>query len=533
MKWPQLSLRYKFIFTLLGFTLIVAVPLGVLAIMRFSDLLENQVRFKWETTAKFWGLEVLNASSVLSQTSCQRVLDNFREEGLIYLKVVAAGERICSDHIEDLAPEAQEHLATIISVRDLPSKPDVLVQKVHPFRRPAFLDITYMRPVTKVDYKVEFYEDSTGQIQRREIRQEVPTFSALQLGISLSATQALVRREAALIALVIGAYILLALVIAFAFYKMILGPAETLAGALQRFKRDPSARAHIATGDELEMLAQEFNTMADAIEERNRRLEQINADLMKANRAKSDFLAMMSHELKTPLHAIRGYSQLLLEGVDGPLTPAQREDLESILNSGDHLLELIDNILRFSKLETSEDRPYFEAVEASAVGEEAVKAVSALARGKNLELSYHLEPCTLISDATKLKQTLINLLSNAIKYTPAGRVALSGSVRDHEYWFSVSDTGIGIPEHERDRIFEPFTQLDNSNTRESQGVGLGLAIVKRYVEMLGGRILVESEVGRGSVFSLALPLEPNEALSVAQRHHNTSPKEVSHAHPHR
>jgi signal transduction histidine kinase len=522
MKWPRLSLRYKFIFTLLGFTLIVAVPLGVLAIMRFSDVLESEVRVKWETIAKFWGPIAVQSAQ---PQSCQKVLQDFRGEGLIYLRVVVTGEEVCSDHVEDLSVEAQKQLAADLISGALPTKPDVLVQKVFPLRGTAFLNLSYLEPVIKVQYRVELYEDSTGQIQRREIRQEMPTFSALQLGISLSTAQALARREATLITLVVIGYVVLALIIAFAFYKMILGPAETLTHALQRFKQDPSARAHVSTGDELETLAHEFNAMADAIEERNRQLEQINAELVKANRAKSDFLAMMSHELKTPLHAIRGYSQLLLEGVDGPLTQAQREDLENILNSGDHLLQLIDNILRFSKIEASEDRPYFEAVEAAAVGEEAVKAVSALARGKGLELIYQIEPCTLISDGTKLKQALINLLSNAIKYTPQGRVTLTGSVRDNAYQFSVSDTGIGIPEHERDRIFEPFTQLDSSNTRESQGVGLGLAIVKRYVEMLGGRVTVESEVGRGSVFSIVLPLEPSLIPSPK--------KEVSHAHSHR
>lgn len=508
----RLGLRYKFVFTLLGFTLLVAVPLGILAITRFSDLVESQVRVRWETIAKFWAQEV--SIQQVDPNACQRAVENFRHQGLIYFKVVIQGEEICGSHLASLSSQALEILGTPLRDREAPSKPATFVKKINPFRDTAFLAMTYVWPVMKVHYKIEFYEDETGQLQRREIRQETPTFSALQLGIDLSAAQSLVRREATLITLVVGGYVLIALFIAIAFYKMILGPAETLAHALQRFRRDPSARVHIATGDELEMLAHEFNAMADTIEERNRRLEQINAELIKANRAKSDFLAMMSHELKTPLHAIRGYSQLLLEGVDGPLTAAQREDIENILKSGDHLLELIDNILRFSKLEASEDRPYFEAVEASALGEEAIKAVSALARSKGLELRYHVEPCTLIADGTKIKQALINLLSNAIKYTPAGRIELSGAARENEYIFAVSDTGIGIPEHERTRIFEPFTQLDSSNTREFQGVGLGLAIVKKYVEMHGGRVLVESEVGRGSTFSIVLPLEPPPSIAV-------------------
>lgn len=505
----RLGLRYKFVFTLLAFTLLVAVPLGILAITRFSDLLESQVRVRWETIAKLFGSVIERAQPPW----CQQMLRDFPEE-LLYVKITSAGEDVCSSQVDRLSSEAQKGLTVNPIPGDLPTKPAVLTQKIPLSREMAFLRVSYVEPVIKVEYKLESYEDSTGQTQWREVRREVPTFSALQFGISLSSNvSALVRREVALIALVVSGYVLIALFIAIAFYKMILGPAETLAHALHRFKRDPSARAHIATGDELEMLAHEFNAMADTIEERNRRLEQINTELVKANRAKSDFLAMMSHELKTPLHTIRGYSQLLLEGVDGPITQAQREDLENILKSGDHLLELIDNILRFSKLEASEDRPYFEAIETSTIGEEAIKAVSALARGKGLELSYHVEPCTLIADGTKIKQALINLLSNAIKYTPSGRVELSGTARENEYIFSVSDTGIGIPEHERTRIFEPFTQLDSSNTREFQGVGLGLAIVKKYVEMHGGQVLLESEVGRGSVFSIVLPLEPRSAPS--------------------
>jgi len=505
MKWPQLSLRYKFIFTLVGFTLIVAVPLGALAIMRFNDELKSQLRVKWETTVKIWSEQLSRESErgLSLGESCSWWRGQWSSE-VFYLRVTWESSTIntrCEDKNTRLSPIISKHFSH--------PPPHIELGQLHSSFGPGFLDIIYATPL---------------RLRPALNRGIVEGQALIRLGIDLAPIQAHMRRQTTLIVLVVIGYVVLGILIAFMFYKMILGPAESLAGALQRFKRDPSTRAHIATGDELEMLAREFNAMADALSERNRRLEQMNADLVKANRAKSDFLAVMSHELKTPLHAIRGYSQLLLEGVDGPLTPAQREDLENILNSGDHLLQLIDNILRFSKLEASEDRPYFEAIETATIGEEAVKAVSALARSKGLELHYHVEPCTLITDGTKLKQALINLLSNAIKYTPAGRVTLSGAVRENEYCFSVSDTGIGIPAHERDRIFEPFTQLDSSNTRESHGVGLGLAIVKRYTEMLGGRVLVESEVGRGSLFAIVLPLEP-AVVPVAQ----TSPVPSSQA----
>lgn len=516
MRWPRLSLRYKFIFTLLGFTLLVAIPLGTLSVLRFGDELRSQLRVKWETTVKVWSALLSRESErgLSLGESCSWWRGQWSDE-VFYMQVRWVSESIqvqCEDKTPSFTPDMLEHF----------TKPPSTLEsgQVRSSFGPNFLDLTYVTPL---------------RLRPSPSRDLIPGTAFIRLGINLAPIQEQIRRQATLMTLVVSSYVLLGLLIAFAFYKMILGPAETLTHALQHFKKDPAVRAHVSTGDELETLAQEFNAMADAIEERKRQLEQINAELLKANRAKSDFLAMMSHELKTPLHAIRGYSQLLLEGVDGPLTQAQREDLENILNSGDHLLQLIDNILRFSKIEASEDRPYFEAVEASTIGEEAVKAVSALARGKALELTYQIEPCTLITDGTKLKQTLINLLSNAIKYTPEGRVTLTGAVRDKAYQFSVSDTGVGIPEDARDRIFEPFTQLDNSSTRESQGVGLGLAIVKRYVEMLGGTVHVESEVGRGSAFSIVLPLEPTEAGSVTQQHRSTSElgKEVSHAHPHR
>jgi signal transduction histidine kinase len=350
----RLGLRYKFIFTLLGFTLIVAVPLGALAIMRFSDELKSQLRVKWETTVKIWSEQLSRESErgLLLGESCSWWGRQWSSE-VFYMRVTWESEstqipnperRIERIECEYKNPKLTPLIVKHFNQLSAPIEPGQLYSSFGP----GFLDIIYATPL---------------RLRPAPTLNLVEGQALIRLGIDLAPIQAHVRRQATLIILVVIGYVVLGILIAFMFYKMILGPAESLTKALQRFKLDPSARAHIATGDELEMLAHEFNAMADALSERNRRLEQMNADLVKANRAKSDFLAMMSHELKTPLHAIRGYSQLLLEGVDGPLTPAQREDLENILNAGDHLLELIDNILRFSKLEASEDRPYFEAVE--------------------------------------------------------------------------------------------------------------------------------------------------------------------------
>lgn len=517
MRQLRLSLRYKFVFTLVVFTLLVAVPLGVLSLTRFSDELERQFNLRWETTAKNLTNFFLGYSDLLRNLPqeqrvayCRKALSDAAPE-LLLIYVAVGGKPICLEYSTEAAFNHE------IQERFFFAKPQLgLHWQRH--RLPHGLEIlgfSYAELAIKTDVVL----DSKGVLRQSQIE----TYSGLQLGISLAPLQAQIRRETTMIALIVLGYVLLGLFIAFAFYKMILGPVEGLAAALKRFRRDPLARASVRSGDELETLADEFNQMADAIAERKKELEQINAELIKANRAKSDFLAVMSHELKTPLHAIRGYAQLLLEGVDGSVTPAQREDLQNILNSGDHLLQLIENILKFSKLEAGEDRPYFEATDVAVVAEDAVKSVSALARAKNLMIESEVESCIICADSTKLKQILLNLLSNSIKYTETGKIAVTGKIQESEYLLTVSDTGPGIPPQERERIFEPFMQLDGSSTRESQGVGLGLAIVKKYAEMHRGRVWVESNGGGGSLFCVALPLEFDF----------DSTEEADHAHSHR
>jgi signal transduction histidine kinase len=299
------------------------------------------------------------------------------------------------------------------------------------------------------------------------------------------------------------------LALAFWLYKSILGSVETLTQSVKRFKHDRHARARVTSGDELQTLAEEFNRMAETIQERDERLERINEQLRRANRVKSEFLAVMGHELKTPLHTIRGYSQLLLEGIDGPVTPSQREDLENILKSSDHLRALIDNVLQFSKLESGEEKIHPTEVEISSVLDEALQNVKVLARERGVEVHAEANGLQVRADETKLKQVLINLLSNALKYTEQGQVEVTAQPGDGEIVFTVKDTGIGIPEDARQTIFEPFTQLDSSTTRPWAGIGLGLSIVKKYVEMHGGRIWVESEAGRGSTFYFTIPEQPN------------------------
>ncbi len=244
------------------------------------------------------------------------------------------------------------------------------------------------------------------------------------------------------------------------------------------------------------------------------KLLQAKLDAETANRIKSEFLANMSHELRTPLNSIIGFSDILLEKVFGELNEKQLRYMSNISTSGRHLLELINDILDLSKVEAGKMELHYSEFSISSVFEEVRAVLSPLAQIKSLEVTFNVESdfTTLEADRGRMLQVLYNLASNAIKFTPnGGKVSVYCKKSGSRALISVIDTGIGISAEDQMKLFQPFTQIDASATRQYCGTGLGLALVKKIVNLHQGDIWVESDPGKGSAFTFAVPLrKPSE-----------------------
>jgi signal transduction histidine kinase len=223
-----------------------------------------------------------------------------------------------------------------------------------------------------------------------------------------------------------------------------------------------------------------------------------------ANRVKASFLARVSHELRTPLNSILGYAELLTGQVAGQLNPKQREHVARIEAGTHHLIDLIEEILSFARLDAGRERLFITTADASSLAREAADLVEPLAQqaGLSFDLSTPSAALPMETDAPKVRQILLNLLSNAIKFTEAGGVRLEVTRGLSQVVFTVRDTGVGIASDKREHIFEPFRQL---TTRIESGTGLGLSVSRQLARLLGGELTVESIPQKGSAFILRLP----------------------------
>jgi signal transduction histidine kinase len=241
-----------------------------------------------------------------------------------------------------------------------------------------------------------------------------------------------------------------------------------------------------------------------------REIEQKSRELAAASHHKSEFLANMSHELRTPLNAVIGFSEVLLQRMFGELNAKQDEYLKDIYASGQHLLSLINDILDLSKIEAGRMELAPAPFHLPTALENAVTLVRERASRHGIALQLDIDPQLgeLVGDERKVKQVLLNLLSNAVKFTPeGGRVSLKAGRKDGAVEIAVTDTGIGIAPEDQAAIFEEFRQVGSDETRKQEGTGLGLTLAKKFVELHGGRIWVESELGQGSTFTFTLPIK--------------------------
>jgi signal transduction histidine kinase len=281
--------------------------------------------------------------------------------------------------------------------------------------------------------------------------------------------------------------------------------------------------------DEFGDLARTFETMADRIRSRERDLAEWNKNLEStvqqrtselahavelaeaASRTKSAFLANMSHELRTPMNAIIGYSEMLVEEAEDLGQETFLPDLKKIQSAGKHLLELINDVLDLSKIESGKMTLYCEDIEIAAMVSDVEATIMPLVRKNRNTLATEIPPDVglMHSDLTKIRQSLFNLLGNAAKFTQDGtiRLVVTTHTKNRRQFvsFAISDTGIGMKPEQLERLFEPFTQADESTTRKYGGTGLGLAISRRFCRMLEGDIEVASTEGQGSIFTITLP----------------------------
>lgn len=494
---PRVTLARKIFLATLAYTALLVSVLALVAGFWLRRELEEQFVLRGLALTRHLAREAFLAAYVQKRSDLSLLAEGALGEDVRFVQVVKDGEVIAykgaSVTPQDLPPPPER---PGIVRRQLPDGTDYL---------DILLPLVEQAPQPPSAAAPAAAGAGTGM--------RVPP-SYARLAMSLAYIDYERRQLLGLIAAAGAASVLAGVGLAASLYRSILRPLQHVVDAVRRFGAgERSARASLATGDELEWLAGAFNEMADATESATRRLEE-------ANRAKSEFIAAMGHDLRTPLFVLMGYLQLLQEEVAGPLSPRQRAYVASAEKAAEHLKAFLEAILAFARLESGQERLDSRPVDASAVVQEVGATFAALAGEKGVHLGIEAGgPVSVVADPTKLRQIVANLVANAVKFTPPGGTV---RIRCREVGggmeLSVEDTGPGLLPEDRERIFEPFVQLDAGQPPDSQrGLGLGLAIVRRYVELHAGSVNVESEPGRGSRFTVWLPRVPPQRVEPSGR----------------
>lgn len=309
-------------------------------------------------------------------------------------------------------------------------------------------------------------------------------------------------------------------------FNRLMTPMERLTQVMSRAEAgDPQVRAALTGPKEITTIAGAFNKMMDALAERDAQLRQHNELLelevaertedlvyardmaIQANRNKSNFLSSVSHELRTPLQGIIGYSDLLLDSLPHDMK-GERQDVETILNNAQHLLTMINSILDIAKIESGRITVDPKPVNLLDLIENITQTVRPMIDKNQNELKteLYLQSSEVVVDDAKLRQSILNLLSNAAKFTHQGQILLKVAQQNDLLVIAIEDTGIGLKAEDLAHIFEPFYQADSGITRLYQGTGLGLAITRQFCRAMGGDVTVSSQPGKGSSFTITLPL---------------------------
>ncbi len=322
-----------------------------------------------------------------------------------------------------------------------------------------------------------------------------------------AATGPLVTSVAALAAVLL----VIAALFAFALAKDVRSDVVYVRARIAEMAREdssPAGKPIVARSlDQVGLLTSAFNVLVDRFTAAEGAYRQDLAGALAYDRDRSAFLAALSHELRTPLNAILGFTDVLLSEVDGPLTSEARENLEVVRRSGDHLKHLIGDILDLSALESGELRLNRGLTDVRAIAAEVVREAEASAQGRPLDLDLHGDAEQAWVDPLRVRQIIGNLVGNAVKFTAEGRVGVTIEGRPRFVAILVEDTGPGIAPEEQAAIFDEYRQAGDASSRRA-GTGLGLAITRRLVQMHGGYVELESEVGRGARFTVVLPRDP-------------------------
>jgi len=530
----QPALLWKLILSISALIVLTSITLGWFAGQYAVDLIKSGLIERGRSLARNLAYNSEYGVLIANQAIITQLVDGvIKEEDVLYAVVQ-------NEDGESLAGARSTQLSI------LPPKT---------VERKELREVTWTDPTTKA-YQIywggEVFYEVTFPVKTRQVRrtrEEIGltidetlstgapvierTIGLAAVGMSLSEKRvnAAIINILRSIALLTGLVIVAGIGVTIFLVKLIAGPVNQLATAATRIAEgDLSSHVAVKSRDEIGALAASFNRMAESIQQRERELrhhaeeldrlnhrlvtqqealQQINAQLAAASQHKSQFLANMSHELRTPLNAIIGFSGILLNPALGKVSDEERREfLSNIMTSGKHLLGLINEVLDLSKIEAGRVTVSQDRFSIPEVLESVRQTIEPLADKKQITITTTIDPAltVIIADETKFRQVLYNLLSNAIKFTPpAGQVQLFANAGKDGAEFAVVDTGIGIKPEDRARIFQEFEQVEMSAERRFEGTGLGLTLAKKLVELQGGRIWLESEVGKGSTFSFALP----------------------------